>query len=125
VIRYLLIALGGAIGAVTRVALSGVMSFSIFHVPLSIMLVNIIGCFVMGVLSEVLTVFGHISIDARYFLVQGLLGGFTTFSAFSLEFANLFEKGLYLASLVYVVLSIVLSLGFFFIGLKSIRTLFG
>jgi len=57
----------------------------------------------------------------RHFLSQGFLGGFTTFSAFALEFGLLYEKGNYWTACIYAILSIMLSLGAFFAGMKLLK----
>lgn len=118
---YLFIGLGGALGAMARVALCRIFPSFILSIPFKILCVNVIGCFAMGLLTEVLTLYWNASTDTRHFLVQGLLGGFTTFSAFSLEFGLLYQRGLYASAILYAALSVSLSLLFFFGGLKVIR----
>jgi CrcB protein len=84
--HLLLIALGGAIGAVSRYALAGfVHRFSSPYFPYGTFAVNVIGCLVFGVLAGLAQerfVFGP---HARAFLLIGLLGGFTTFSSYTFE----------------------------------------
>jgi len=89
--------------------------------PLAIMCVNILGCFALGVVTEVLALYWNASWNMRHLMIQGFLGGFTTFSAFSLEFGLLYEKGLSTTALVYALSSVVLCLVGFFGGLKLIR----
>lgn len=120
-ISYLFIGLGGALGAIARVALTRILPQFLFGVPLAIMCVNIFGCFALGMLTELLSSYWNASWNMRHFLIQGFLGGFTTFSAFSLEFGLLYEKGLSITALVYAAASVILSLAGFFIGLKLIR----
>jgi len=122
--EYLLIGLGGALGAIFRVFLSNILPYSAFNIPIYIMLINIIGCFFMGAISELLGLYWSTSLNMKYFLISGLLGGFTTFSAFALEFGLLIEKGQYLESALYILLSVMLSLMAFFIGLKIIKLMF-
>lgn len=116
--HYLSIAFGGALGSVTRVALAGVFPANFLNIPLQILLINILGCFVMGFLVETLA-WHSIPDNFRYFLISGFLGGFTTFSAFALEFGLLFQKQLYFSAVSYVILSVLLSIIAFFLG-KSI-----
>ena len=118
---YLLVGLGGAAGAVSRVALSRILPSFVLGMPVKILSVNILGCFLLGLLTGIMSFYWNESINMRHFLVQGFLGGFTTFSAFALEFGLLHEKGANITAIVYVTLSVVLSLTFFFIGLKIIR----
>lgn len=122
--HYLTIGLGGALGAIVRVALAAFLPATIMGIPTYIMSVNIIGCGIMGILTELMALRWSASEGMRYFLVSGVLGGFTTFSAFALEFGLLFEKHFYLSSLLYAALSFILSLSAFFIGLKIVRIFF-
>lgn len=118
---YIFIGLGGAVGAIARVALSNLLPSFILGIPFTILCVNVIGCFVLGAVAELMAFYWNASIHTRHFLIQGVLGGFTTFSAFSLEFGMLYKEGLHTSAILYAILSVVLSLLFFFIGLKLIR----
>ena len=95
------IALGGAIGSVLRYLLVGAIG-----APWGVAAVNVLGSFAIGVLFVLL--------DTRtgwqLFLMTGLLGGFTTFSAFSLDTLKLVEQGQSLQAGLYVLLSVALSL---------------
>ena len=119
---YFWIGLGGAAGAMARVGLMRILPAFFLSLPLKIFFVNVLGCFLIGVLTEVIAFYGNISINMRYFLIQGFLGGFTTFSAFALEFGLIYQKGFHWAAVSYAILSVVLSLSFFFLGLKVIRS---
>lgn len=121
VFSYFLIGLGGALGAMARVALTRLLPHFFLELPIAILCVNVIGCFAMGLFTEILALHWNASFNMRHFLNQGFLGGFTTFSAFALEFGLLYEKGNYWAACIYAVLSIVLSLGAFFAGLKLLQ----
>ena len=68
-----------------------------------------------------MTFYWSASINTKHFLIQGFLGGFTTFSAFALEFGLLHDEGTDIIAIVYAILSVVLSLTLFFVGLKFIR----
>lgn len=91
--KILLLALGGAIGAVARYSVSGIV-FKHMHVfgvfPFGTLVVNLIGSFIIGVLWSFWEN-GNISSGLGTFLFIGILGSFTTFSAFSLETINLFR----------------------------------
>ena len=118
------VALGGAIGSAARYGvnvLSGRMLGSEF--PWHTLCVNVVGCFAMGVLVELMAVRFNVSNETRAFLTTGVLGGFTTFSAFSLDFAVLVERKSYGAALAYGTGSVALSLIAVFAGLYLVRTL--
>lgn len=118
---YFWVGLGGAIGAMARVGLSALLPSFFLNLPLRILCINVIGCFIASVLIEVMAFYGNPSLNIQHFLMQGILGGFTTFSAFAIEFGLLYEKGSHYLAVVYAVLSVILSLIFFFIGLRFIR----
>lgn len=93
--ELLAVALGGAVGAVARYGLTGVMHRTFpGPFPVGTLTVNIVGGLVVGFLSGVLVARdGGADHALRLFLVVGVCGGFTTFSAFSLETVRLFEAG--------------------------------
>lgn len=118
------IALGGALGAVGRYALSSQITYWIGPgFPWGILLVNVIGCFVMGVLAELGALTLNLSPEMRAFLTTGVLGGFTTFSAFALDSAVMIERGDWTATTVYVAASVIGSIGALFLGLAVARGL--
>ncbi|MHA1524507.1 MAG: fluoride efflux transporter CrcB [Alphaproteobacteria bacterium] len=124
--HLLVVALGGAIGAAGR-HLVGMSALRLFgpNFPWGTFTVNITGAFLMGVLIETLALKGSVSQEVRLFLATGVLGGFTTFSAFSLDVVLLFDrKGAGLAAL-YAGASVVLSLLALFAGLRLMRVVLG
>ena len=123
IIHYIMIGLGGALGAMARVGFSKLLPGAIMGIPFPILCVNIIGCFMIGVLTESMALYWSISDNMRYFLIAGFLGGFTTFSTFALEFGLLFAKNEWFSAMLYAILSVALSIIFFFIGLKIVRGL--
>jgi len=118
---FITIGLGGAIGAITRVAMAKVLPEYVSAVPAYILCINIIGCFLMGLLAEIMSLHWPLSENMRYFLISGFLGGFTTFSAFALEFGLLFQKNQHFLALLYAALSFIFSIGAFFVGSKIVR----
>jgi fluoride exporter len=108
----LLVALGGAIGSVTRFKLSGwVLQLTPnWRLPLGTLAVNVIGCFVAGLLAGLAVKQDVFTPDMRVFLFTGLLGGFTTFSAFGLETLLLLKRGEANIAIAYIVVSIVAGL---------------
>lgn len=109
--RVLAIAAGGAVGSVLRFWLTGtIQSITGRGFPYGTLAVNAIGCFVAGFLV-VLLLERLVSNDVwRAGLLIGLLGGFTTFSAFSVETLNLVEHGAWLKAGLYVAASVILCL---------------
>jgi CrcB protein len=118
----LAIAVGGAIGAVTRHLFSAeVMRLIGGDFPWGILLVNILGSLIMGVLAELFALKWGASLEMRAFLTVGILGGFTTFSTFSLDTALLIERGQILSAGLYVLASVAGSVGALFLGLYLVR----
>ncbi|MBW7839320.1 MAG: fluoride efflux transporter CrcB [Chitinophagaceae bacterium] len=78
---------------------------SLFYFPHGTLIVNLLGCFLIGVLYTVAEK-GSINTEWRTFFIAGVLGGFTTFSAFSAETIELFRNGLALRSLLYAGISV-------------------
>lgn len=122
--QVLLVACGGAIGSVLRyyVGLWGVrLAGPAF--PWGTLTVNVVGSFIIGVFAEVIArKFGG-SNDLRLLLMTGLVGGFTTFSAFSLDTIALIERGNVGLALLYVFVSVGVSLATVFAGLSVARAL--
>ena len=117
------IAAGGALGSVLRHYV-GKASLLILGAgfPYGTLLVNVLGSFAMGILVGLFANTMNPSQEMRAFLTVGLLGGFTTFSSFSLDVVTLYERGEMLSAAVYIVLSLVLSLAGIFAGLFLTRS---
>lgn len=115
----LLVALGGAIGSVTRYKLSGyVLQHTIdWRFPAGTFAVNVIGCLVAGVLAGLAEKHEMFTADVRLLLFTGILGGFTTFSAFGLETMFLLKRGELLVASANIVLSVVAGLAALWLGL--------
>jgi fluoride exporter len=121
----LIVALGGGIGAALR-HLTGLAALRLFgpSFPWGTFAVNILGSFLMGLLVELLARRFGASAEMRLFLATGILGGYTTFSAFSLDTIVLWERGALLLAAGYVVASVVLSIGALLAGLTLARAVF-
>ena len=114
----LLVALGGALGSVARYQLS---SWTIYHAmnwrfPAGTFLANVLGCLVAGILAGVIDRTGIFAADTRLFLFVGLLGGFTTFSAFGLETMSLLRRGEIAVAATYVSLSVIVGIIVVWVG---------
>ena len=120
----LLAAAGGAIGAAGRYLVGlGAARLLGFAFPWGTLIVNVAGCFAMGVLVELIALRTSASNEVRVFLATGVLGGFTTFSAFSLDFAMLLERREHMAAALYAGSSVLLSILALFAGLGLVRAL--
>ncbi|AGH98826.1 fluoride efflux transporter CrcB [Micavibrio aeruginosavorus] len=118
----LAIAAGGAIGSVVRHLLNnGVAAFVPSGFPWGILACNVIGSTLMGVLIGVFALSAEASAPWRAFLMVGVLGGFTTFSAFSADTILLWERGAFTQAALYVALSVGLSLAGLVAGLACVR----
>ncbi|MEP0070805.1 fluoride efflux transporter CrcB [Pyruvatibacter sp.] len=117
------IALGGGLGAVGRYAI-GASALAVFGpgFPMGTLIANVIGGFLMGVVVETGALKFSYSPELRAFLTVGLLGGFTTFSAFSLESALMMERGEWGLAFIYIVGSAVLAIAALFAGLWLVRS---
>lgn len=118
------VAIGGALGSAARYGVN-VWSGRMFGItfPWHTLTVNVLGCFVMGLLIEWMALRLNVGNDIRAFLTTGILGGFTTFSAFSLDFAFLVERKSYGLAGAYAASSVLLSLAAVFAGLYLVRAL--
>jgi len=111
-IHWFAVALGGALGTVARFAVNGWLHpVCGDRFPLPTLAINVSGSIVMGVFYVLIIERGVLPPEWRNFLMVGLLGGFTTFSAFSLEALALWQNGNLSLALAYIVASVLLSVG--------------
>jgi fluoride exporter len=115
------IALGGAAGSVLRYLVGGaVQRMSGAAFPIGTLLVNVTGCFLIGIIAQhYMNTQTHPAM--RVLLITGFCGGFTTFSAFSLETTGLLQGGEYGKAATYMLLSVVLSIAATFAGFAAAR----
>jgi len=125
-VGFLIVFLGAGIGGALRhgVNLAALRMFGTGF-PVGTLLINIAGSLVMGLVAEYWAIRSGLPQPVRLFLTTGILGGFTTFSAFSLDAALLWERGQPLAAAAYVASSVFLSIGALFCGLWLVRMLDG
>ena len=122
--NYVLVFIGGGLGSTLRhmvnVACSRLLGTAF---PYHMFIINITGSTVMGLIAGYLAFRGDASQPWRLFLMTGILGGYTTFSAFSLDAALLYERGEIGLALFYVLGSVMFSIAGLFAGLALVRHL--
>ena len=119
---YLWVAIGGGLGSVARFACSGLAArWAGLGFPWGTLLVNVAGSFAIGLLASLASPDGRplLGTDARAFLIVGMLGGFTTFSSFSLETLTLARNGAMGAAGAYITASMLLCLAAAWLGFAS------
>jgi CrcB protein len=115
-----LVALGSALGGTFRYLLADLINMFIRGFPLATLTINVLGSFLIGIFFVYCSRSLHEEV-LRAFLMVGLMGGFTTFSSFSLETLTLFEEGKLLLALIYIGASFVLSLFGVYLGVTLMR----
>jgi fluoride exporter len=119
---FLIVFVGGGIGAALRHGVN-LVAFRFFGTafPYGTLFINVVGSLAMGLIAEYFALRSGLPQHWRLFLTTGILGGFTTFSAFSLEAALLYERGQIASAAVYIVASVVLAIAALFAGLAIVR----
>ncbi len=121
-VHLLLVAAGGALGAALRHLVNlGTLRLAGPGFPWGTMVVNLVGSFAMGAFIGWLASRASAPNELRLFVATGVLGGFTTFSAFSLDFATLYERGAFAPAFGYASVSVVGSILALFAGLYLMR----
>ena len=116
------IALGGALGAVARHFISYWSVVALGNgFPWGTLTVNVVGCFALGLVVEVMALVWSPAAEWRAFLTVGVLGAFTTFSAFALDISILHERGEMLQAILYVTVSVAGSIAAIFAGMSLTR----
>ena len=119
------VGVGGAIGSMARYLIAGwVQSPAWNGFPYGIFIVNVTGGLLMGIFTEAMALKFHVAPDVRAFLTTGILGGYTTFSTFSLEASLLIQRQLYGQATVYIAGSALLSILALFAGLWIVRAVY-
>ncbi|MHA1539020.1 MAG: fluoride efflux transporter CrcB [Alphaproteobacteria bacterium] len=121
-LSFLYVGLGGALGAMSR--------FSVGHFgmllwgtgfPYGTLVVNVLGSFLIGVIAGLDAFAFHIPREVKLLLITGFLGGFTTFSTFSLDVVTLLERGTYRPAFLYIGVSLIVSCAALWLGLRMCR----
>ena len=120
--QILLVGLGGFLGVIGRYSLGGLVLHPTveWRFPVSTFLINVLGCFILGVISGLAEKHDLFTPEMRILLMPGILGGFTTFSAFAYESVFLIRRGEMFVALSYALLSVVFGLLAVWIGVKII-----
>lgn len=130
--NFFLVAIGGAIGSVARFALSEFViratkevNVALVRFPFGTLTVNVLGSVLAGVLYYfMIKNFNNFDPRIKIFLLNGFLGGFTTFSTFSLDFFRLFNAGSYLHAAIYMLSSVILAISGLFFGFYLMKISF-
>ena len=113
------IAFGGAIGSLARYLIGVFLQNTKSGFPLSTFLVNVIGSFAIGIIFYILKDTNNENLKA--FIIVGFLGGFTTFSAFSIDALNLIIEKQYFTSMLYISMTLIFSLSAVLLGFLFVR----
>ena len=119
---YVVVFLGAGLGGMLRHSVN-LVSPRLFglDLPIGTLLINVTGSLLLGAIAGLFASRGHPSHNLQLFLTTGVLGGFTTFSAFSLEAALLWQRGQLVSCLLYVLASVGLAIAGVFAGLSLVR----
>jgi CrcB protein len=121
-VGFAIVFLGGGLGAALRHGINQAAARLVgVGFPYGTMFINVLGSLIMGLIAEYFALKGGLPQRWLLFLTTGILGGFTTFSAFSLEAALLYERGQIAAAAIYVTASVVLAIGALLAGLAIVR----
>jgi CrcB protein len=116
------VAAGGAIGSVGRYLTASALGHLVGTAfPWGTLAVNVVGGLAIGALAELTALRWSVTPELRGFLITGILGGYTTFSAFSLEVVEMVERGAWLGAGAYIAASVTLSLGATLLGMWAMR----
>ncbi|MCP5339617.1 MAG: fluoride efflux transporter CrcB [Steroidobacteraceae bacterium] len=122
---FLIVFLGGGLGSAARHGVNLLsMHFAGARYPWGTFCINVLGSLLIGVLAEWFALRTQLPASLRLFLLTGILGGFTTFSAFSLEVGLLHERGATAVAALYAMSSVVCAVGAMFAGMYAVRHFF-
>lgn len=114
--EMLIVGIGGGLGSMARFLVQSWLINYSKQFPVGTFLINLAGCFIIGIFYALSERFHFFTLEQRLFLTAGICGGFTTFSAFALENILLFKNGQYLLFFGYIISSVVLGILFVVLG---------
>ena len=122
-LNILFVGVGGFFGSIGRYLLSGAVyqMFPNLHFPIGTTVVNILGCFLIGIATALVEVRNLLSPEIRVFLMIGMLGGFTTFSTFGYETIALLRDGAFFTGLANVLIQVIVGISAVWLGFNVIR----
>lgn len=124
-INYLTVFIGGGVGSVARLFISSQMTKHLgTGFPWGTLAVNLIGAVLIALIIELGALKFQLSEQVKYLLVTGFLGGFTTFSAFSLETASMWMRGDIIPAILYAVISVIGTVGLVLLTTYAVRSAF-
>lgn len=119
-----LVGIGGFVGSIARYYVSKLnLQYDLFSIPVGTLTVNVLGSFIIGLLTGISVKSELLSAEWRLFLMVGLCGGFTTFSSFTNENLVLMHNGQFLAVLIYTSLSVILGFVAVYLGYTTTNLL--
>ena len=122
--NYLIVFLGAGIGGAGRHGVNVLAARLVGTAfPAGTLVINVLGCLLMGLIAGFFAFRGHLPQEVRLFLTTGILGGFTTFSAFSLDAVQMMSRGAWGAVAAYVLGSVVASIAALYLGMMIGRGL--
>ena len=122
--NYVLVAIGGMLGAMARYFCVSLLAEKSLNFPYATLWVNILGCFLIGAISEFFAIKSYLPAEAKMLLVTGYLGAFTTFSTFGLDTVSLINKAAFVHSVVYVFSSVFVGILSIYASIFMVRRLF-
>jgi fluoride exporter len=120
---FVLVFLGGGLGSAARHGVNLLAMRLGSPYPVGTFCINVLGSLIIGLLAEWFALRAQLPANLRVFLITGIVGGFTTFSAFSLEIGLLHERGETLAAVTYAVASVLFGVAALFVGMYLVRHL--
>lgn len=120
-LNCIMISLGAIIGAMSRYGIFIFLGSKNINLPYPTLIVNLIGCFLIGILSEYFMIKHNIPNFVKLFFITGILSSFTTFSSFALESGYLMQKGEFVKMFLYISSSVILGIASYFLAVYLIR----